>query len=164
MALFKRSGYWKDVSPTGMIADFKAVWKQAGGNRWRIAAISAACTFGVFYIMYNQEAEGPHPPPKVIYISTFPEHRTEAEIIASNIANQKRKEAVAKELAKRDEEVRNIYKTIGRMSGMDVDRIAREAEAEQAAEEAAKRADERPVPEGVTTVKQAEAEQNEAAQ
>ncbi|WP_333605585.1 hypothetical protein [Novosphingobium sp.] len=133
MALFKRSGYWKDVNPRGMIADFMEVWKQAGHNRWRFAALAGACTFGVFYLMSTQEAKGPHPPPKVIYISTLPAHRTDAEIMAENIANQKRKDAWEAEQAKREEDVRNIYKTIGRMSGMDVDKIAREGDADRAA-------------------------------
>ncbi|HKT85422.1 MAG TPA: hypothetical protein VJQ77_04975 [Novosphingobium sp.] len=164
MALFKRSGYWKDVSPAGMLADFKAVWKQAGHNRWRIAAVSAACTFSVFYLMFQQETKGPQPPLKVTYISTLPAHRTEAEIISSNVENQKRKEAVDRILAQRDEEVRDIYRTIGRASGMDVDRIARQAEAEQAAEEAARRKAERPIPKGVTSVQQAKAEQNDPSQ
>lgn len=133
MVLFKRSGYWKDVSPTGMIADFREVWKQAGHNRWRIAAISAACTFGVFYLMTTQEGEAPHLPPKVTYITTLPAHRSDAEILAENIRNQKQKEAWAAEQAKRDADVRELYKEIGRMSGMDVDKIAREAEADEAA-------------------------------
>ncbi|KPH62117.1 hypothetical protein ACLIMP_15750 [Novosphingobium aerophilum] len=133
MALFNRSGYWKHVSPTGMVADFRAVWKEAGQNRWRIAAVSAACTFSVFYLMSTQEARGPHPPPKVTYISVLPAHRTDAQIMASNVENQKRKEAWAAELARRDKDVREMYKTIGRMSGMDVDKIAHDAEVEEAA-------------------------------
>lgn len=150
--MFKRSGYWKDVNPTGMVADFRMVWSQAGRHRWRIAAVSAACTFAVFYLMFTQEGKGPHPPPKVTYISTLPAHRTDEQILAENIANQKGKEAWAAEQAKRDRDVRELYKTIGRMSGMDVDKIAREAEAEQAAE--AKREAERigkpRLPEGAT--------------
>ena len=137
MVFMKRSGYWKDVSPSGMIADFRLVWSQAGHNRWRIAALSAACTFGVFYLMSTQEGEAPHPPPKVIYISTLPAHRTDAEIMAENVANQKRKEAWETEQAKRDAEVRGIYRTIGKMSGMDVDKIERHAKAERAAKEKA---------------------------
>ncbi|WP_198046033.1 hypothetical protein [Novosphingobium aquimarinum] len=124
---------WRDVNPRGMIADFREVWNQAGRNRWRIFALSGACTFGVFYVMYQQEGRAPHLPPKVEYISVLPEHRTDAEIIASNIANQKRKEAMALEQARRDQDVRAIYKELGRWSGMDVDKIAREADAEEAA-------------------------------
>jgi len=131
--MFKRSGYWKDVNPTGMVADFREVWKQAGGNRWRIAAVSAACSFGLFCVMASQGGEAPHLPPKVTYISVLPEHRTDAEIMASNIENQRVKEAWARERARRDKEVRDIYKTVGRWSGMDVDKIAREADAEDAA-------------------------------
>ncbi|TCM18016.1 hypothetical protein EDF56_105365 [Novosphingobium sp. PhB165] len=155
MSLFKRSGYWKDVSPTGMLADFRAVWKEAGQNRWRIAAVSAACTFGVFYMMAMQEGKGPHPPPKVTWISVLPEHQTDAEILASNVANQKRKEAWAAEMAQRDKDVREMYKVIGRYSGMDVDKIAREAEADEAAQKAAeaKRIGTPRLPDGVSLPK-----------
>jgi hypothetical protein len=139
MSLFKRSGYWKDVSPTGMVGDFVTVWKQAGQHRWRIAAVSATCTFGVFYLMSTQEGRAPHPPPKVTYISVLKAHRTDAEINAENVANQAAKEAWAREQARRDKDVREMYKTIGRMSGMDVDKMAREADAEDAAREKAER-------------------------
>ena len=83
MSLFKRSGYWKDVQPTGLFADFAAVWKQAGGNRWRIAALAGACTFGVFFLMSNQGGRAPHPPPKVTYISSWEAGRSDAEIAAA---------------------------------------------------------------------------------
>ena len=124
---------WRDVNPRGMLADFRAVWKQAGHNRWRIFLLSGACTFGVFYVMFQQEGRAPHLPPKVEYISVLPEHRTDEEIMASNIENQKRKEAMAREKARRDEDVRAIYKQLGRWSGMDVEKIAREVDAEEAA-------------------------------
>lgn len=140
MSLFKRSGYWKDVSPTGMVADFREVWKQAGQNRWRFAALSAACTFGVFYLMSTQEAKGPHPPPKVTYISVLKAHRTDSEIAAENVENQKRKEAWEAEVARREKDVQDMYKAVGRASGMDVDKIAREAEVENAAREKAENA------------------------
>ena len=61
------------------------------------------------------------------------------EIIASNIAHQKRKEKLQAEQAERDEEVRDMYKALGRMIGMDADKIAREADAERAAREKAER-------------------------
>jgi hypothetical protein len=133
MSLFKRSGMWRDVRPTGMIADFREVWRQAGHNRWRFAIVAFACTFGVFYLMMQQEGSAPHLPPKVTYITVFAPNRTDAQIEASNVANQKRKEAFAKQQALRDEDVRNLYKELGRVSGMDVDKIAREADAENAA-------------------------------
>ena len=128
---------WRDVNPRGMIADFREVWRQAGHNRWRIFVFAGACTFGVFYVMFQQEGRAPHLPPKVDYISVLPAHRTDEEIMASNIENQKRKEAMASEKARRDEDVRAIYKQLGRWSGLDVEKIAREADTEEAAREQA---------------------------
>ena len=137
MGLIKRSGYLKDVSPTGMFADFAAVWKQAGSNRWRIAALSGACTFGVFYVMSNQGGRAPHPPPQVTYISSWKADRTDAEIQATNVRNQQIKEQLAAEQAVRDRKVKDIYRTLGEVSGMDVKKIEAEAAAERAAEEKA---------------------------
>ena len=108
--------------------------------RWRIAGLSAACTIAIFSVIWQEGAKGPPRPPKITYITAWPAHRTDAEIMASNIANQKRKEWLAAEQAKRDEEVRNMYKTLGRMSGMDVDAIEKKAKAEREAEERAKAA------------------------
>ncbi len=139
MPLFKRSGMWRDVSPTGMFADFATVWKQADGNRWRIAAVSAACTFTLFSALWQDEAIGPRAPPKVTYITAFEPNRSDAEIMASNIANQKLQDRLAAEQAERDEKVRQIYKTVGRFSGMDVEQIEQQAKAERAAAEQAQR-------------------------
>ena len=137
MALFKRSGYWQHVSPTGAIADFITVFKQAGERRWWIAAVSAASTFAVFSVMWQEGGKGPPRPPEITYIRTFAAGRSDAEIAAGNRANQQLQDRLAAEQAKRDEEVRNIYKTVGRMSGMDVDKIERKAKADEAAEQRA---------------------------
>jgi hypothetical protein len=137
MSLFKRSGYWQHVNPTGAIADFITVFKQAGNNRWRIAALAAACTFAVFSLIWREEAKGPPRPPKITFITTFAPGRSDAEIAASNRESQKFQNYLDAEQTKRDEEVRHIYKTIGRVSGMDVDAIEAKARAEQAAEKQA---------------------------
>jgi hypothetical protein len=137
MSLFKRNGYLQHVRPFGMIADFLEVWKQAGGNRWRIAALAAVCTSGVFYVMANQGGRAPHPPPEVTYITSWRADRTDVEIIESNIRNQKIKELMAAEQAQRDEQVKEIYRTLGKMSGMDTEKIEAQAAAERAAEEKA---------------------------
>jgi len=140
MALLRPSSFWREANPRGMIRDFVSVWREAGRNRWRIAAVSGACTFAVFSVMAQEEAHGPPPSPKIDYITAWPAHRSDKEIVASNIANQKRKERLAAEQAARDEEVREIYKTLGRLSGMDVDAIEKKAMAERAAEERARSA------------------------
>jgi len=136
MALIRRSTFWRQVSPRGAVLDFIEVYRQAGPNRWRIAALSAVATVATFSVMWNEGAAGPPRPPEITYITAWPAHRTDAEIIASNIANQKRKERLAAEQAKRDEATRQAYKTLGRLSGMDVDAIERRAMAEREAERA----------------------------
>ena len=147
MPLLRRNSMFRHaVSPRGMIADFVDVWRQAGKNRWGIGLAAAACTIAVFSVMWQEGGRGLPRPHQVTYITVWDPHRTEAEIIASNIANQKRKERLAAEQAKREEEVRNIYKAVGRASGMDVEEIERKAAAERAAEGAKARAALPPLP------------------
>lgn len=137
MALIRPSGFWRDVTPRGAIPDLITVFQQAGKNRWRIAVASAIVTVTIFSIMWQEGAQGPPVKPKVEYIRVWDPHRTDADIAASNLANQKRKEQLAAEQAKRDEDVRQMYKSLGRASGMDVDAIEAKAKAEQAAQAAA---------------------------
>jgi hypothetical protein len=134
MALFRPTSIWRQANPRGAIADFAEVYRQSGKNRWRIGAVSAACTFAIFSVMWQEEARGPPPGPRVTLITTFRPDRSDAEIVASNIENQQIKERLAAEQARRDEEVRQMYRTIGHMSGMDVDAIEKRASAERAAE------------------------------
>ncbi len=141
MALIRPSTFFRHVSsPRNMVEDFIEVVRQAGDNRWRIGVASAICTTALFSMMWKEEVRGQPRPPVVTYITVWDPHRTMAQIIASNIENQRRKERLAAEQAKRDEEVRQIYKDIGRASGMDVDAIEKKARADEAAEAAAKKA------------------------
>ena len=137
MALIRSRSFLRNVSsPRGMAADFMEVVRQAGDNKWRIGIAAAACTIAVFSVMWQEGGRGAPRPPEVTYITAWDPHRTEAEIIASNIANQRRKERLAAERAKRDEDVRQMYKALGRATGMDVDAIEKKAQAERAAEAA----------------------------
>ena len=130
--------YWRNIHPVGAIADFRTVFEQAGGNRWWFAGLAALTTLGIFSVMNQESWKKPRPKAEITYITSWRADRSDAEIIATNIANQKRKEARAAEQAKREEAVRNIYKKIGRASGMDVDAIERKAQADRAAEAASK--------------------------
>lgn len=73
----------------------------------------------------------PPPPPEVTYITTFAPGRTNAEIEASNLANQKVQDRLAAEQAKREEEAKNAYRTLGRAAGFDVDAMEREIAKEE---------------------------------
>lgn len=142
MALIRPSSFFRNVStPTTAIGDFITVFRNAGKNRWRVAVAAAIVTTAIFSVMWQEGGRGLPRPPQITYIRVWDPHRTEAEIIASNIANQKRKDIIAAELARREEARRNMYKTLGRMSGMDVDAIEKKAAAERAAEKAAEAAE-----------------------
>lgn len=141
MALIRSRSFLRNVSsPRGMVEDFMEVVRQAGNNRWRIAIASAACTIAVFSMMWHEGGRGKPRPPEITYITVWDPHRTEAEIIASNIENQKRKERLAAEQAKREEDVKQMYMALGRATGMDVDAIDKKAKAEKAAEAAHEKA------------------------
>ncbi len=130
--------YWRKLNPGGAIADFITVFRDAGRNRWRISVVAAATTFGIFSIMAQESWRIPPPKPELTYITTWHAGRSDAEIIASNIENQRIKEAKAALAKKSEEEIRQMYKTLGRYSGMDVDAIEAKARADEAAEKAAK--------------------------
>ena len=83
--------------------------------------------------MWNQGGQAPHPPPAVTYITSWEAGRSDEEIEASNITNQKIKDVLETEQTSRDEKTKDIYRILGRMSGMDVEKIEREAAQERAA-------------------------------
>jgi hypothetical protein len=144
---------FKHANPAGAVADFRAAFRQAGKKRWWLILLAGSITAFLFSSFLLQTWYGPPAKPEVTWITSFEPGRTDAEIVASNIENQKRKDAYAAELAKREEEVREIYRKLGRASGMDVDSVDAEAKAERAAA-AAKR--KREQAEALERVRQAE--------
>ncbi|MGN3974254.1 hypothetical protein [Tsuneonella sp. SYSU-LHT278] len=100
------------------------VFWQFGKERWRI----------------------PPPPPEVTYISTFEAGRTDAQIAASNRANQARQDRLRAEQARREEEAKDAYRALGRASGLDVDAMERRIAEQEAQERAARHADGRNTP------------------
>lgn len=128
--------FWKSANPTGAIADFIEVYRQAGSNRWRIGLLAACCTFGVFAIMASQNWTGKRPLPEVTYINSWPADRTPEETAAYIAENQKKKEADAAAQAAADAETQKFWMALGRASGMDVDAMKAKADADKAAEAA----------------------------
>lgn len=133
-----KSSFWRNANPVGALADFRAVWRQAGARRWPFVAAALACTLGVFYLIVQESWQGPLPKPKVTWINSWTADRSDAEIRREIIANQKVQDRLRQEQAARDEKVKAIYRTLGKVSGMDTAAIEREA-AEQAAREKAAR-------------------------
>ena len=131
--------FMRNISPVGALADFRAVWSH-NPHRWPVLAIAILITTGVLSVFIPKSERIPEEKPKITYISTFDEGRSEAEIRAANIENQKRMDELAAYEAKLEEERKDIYRSLGRMSGMDVEKMEREIKEQEAAEKAAEEA------------------------
>lgn len=124
-------------NPKAGATDFWHEFRKPNPLRWPILIASTAPLALIFYWVSSETVYKTPDRPKITYIETFEPDRSDAEIIASNRENQEIKdlrEAAEERLAARK---REIYKALGKGLGMDVDRIAAEADARRAAEEAA---------------------------
>jgi hypothetical protein len=132
--------FLRNVNPAGAIADFRTVFREAGGNRWRFAVLAAMVTIGIFSVMAGESWKKPRARPDIIYITSWRADRTEAETQAFIKENQRRKDEEARLIAEQQKIGQDMWKTLGKVSGMDVDKIAAKAEADRAKAEAETRA------------------------
>ena len=123
-------------NPVGGIQDFWSEFTRPNPYRWPILIASMLCTFGLLFWVTKERVIGPPARPEVTFISTFAEGRTDDEIVASNLANQRLQDQIREEQAVREEEVRDMYRTLGRASGLDVDAMEAEIAADRARQEA----------------------------
>ena len=127
-------------NPAPGLRDFWSEFTRPNPYRWPILALSAL-PFAVIVFWLSGETVYTEPErPQIDYITTFEPNRTDAQIAASNRANQELKELREADAAARAERKRDLYKALGAATGMDVETIERESERERAAEEAAEQA------------------------
>lgn len=105
--------------------------------RFTFLFLSFGLTFGLLYSFMQESVFVPPDKPKVVFISTFAEGRSDEEIRRTNLENQKRKEAREAELAELREKKVDAYKALGRATGLDVDAMEKEAAVNNAREAAA---------------------------
>jgi hypothetical protein len=120
--------YWqcmsflKDVSPTGAAYDLIAYLRQERQHNWLFWIAASLPPAIMVYTFQSDAAEKSRPPPpEVIYFESWPATRTREESIQAITARQAEKDAFA-------EKKRQSYEKLGRMMGMDVEEIKREAE------------------------------------
>lgn len=89
------------------------------------SCVPPALIVGAFYLDIRDKATPG--PPEIIYFESWPLTRTIEESRAANIENQKKIDA--QRAAEKE-----AYMALGRATGIDVDKINREVEADQAAE------------------------------
>lgn len=126
-------------SPKPAIDDFANEWRRPNPHRWTILGVAVAATFAILAVFLPESQRAVPQPPQVTYITTWSPDRTREEIIASNLANQARKDERAAERARREEARREAYRAIGRATFVDVDAMEAEIERDRAAEAAAGR-------------------------
>ena len=114
--------------------------------RLGILLLAAVVPALIFWQFGKERWRIPPPPPEVTYISTFEAGRTDAEIAASNRANQDRQDRRRAEQARREEEARDAYRALGRASGLDVEAMERRIAEQEAQQPAASQADGRDSP------------------
>ncbi|MBD3730662.1 MAG: hypothetical protein IE933_13260 [Sphingomonadales bacterium] len=129
--------YISHLNPGPGLADFWSEIRRPTPYRWPILIVSALITTTLLYAFTSDVWYAPPEKPRVIYISTFAPGRSDAEIEASNLANQKKQDELRAEQAKRDEERKEIYRALGRATGLDVDEMERQIAKDEAQEKAA---------------------------
>lgn len=134
----------RHFNPGPGLADFWHEFRKPTPYRWPILALSFLLTFALLYVVMSEKYYLPPERPEVTYISSFAPGRSDDEIIASNLENQKRKEQRQAELDALAERKKEMYRALARASGMDVEamerKIAEDRAREQAAIEARRRA------------------------
>lgn len=128
------------LNPGPGFADLWNELRRPHPHRWPILALSMLVTATLVWsfakdVWYVEPAK-----PKVIYITTFDENRTDAQIEASNLVNQKKQDAIRALEEKRAEYSKEMYRELGRATGLDVDAMERQIKQDQAREKAAKEA------------------------
>lgn len=115
--------YWRRISPRGALADFWQQWREPTPYRWHILGLSVAITFTMLALLIPESQRVPPQRAEVSFITTFAPDRTDAEIIASNLENQRRKEALEALAAERAERRKQAARALARASGFDPDEL-----------------------------------------
>ena len=129
--------FLRRLNPAPGLRDFWTEFSRPNPHRWPVLGVSIALTFTIFYVVTRERAVGLPSPPEVIYISTFEDGRSQEDIVASNIENQTRKEALAKREEERLEVRRELYRQLGKATGLDTDEMERKIREDEAREKAA---------------------------
>jgi len=128
--------FLKRLNPVPGLKDFWQEIRRPNPHRWPILGASMAITGTIFYAFTGDRTYITPASPEITYITSYAPDRSDEEIMASNLANQERQDALAARQQEREEFRRSIYRELGRATGIDVDTIEAEARAEEAQAEA----------------------------
>ena len=123
-------------NPKPGLLDFWTEFRKPNPYRWPILALSSIPFILIYMWLAGETFYRTPEKPRITYIQTLDENRSEAEIIASNEANQELKELREADEERRAQRKRDLYKALGAAAGMDVHSIEERADAERAKAEA----------------------------
>ena len=120
--------FWKDVSIIGGVKDLFAFIRESPREKVIPGILAALCTaFIMFLFVIDPKVNtDTYVPQEVLYVESWDEGRKDEDILKDRWDVQCRKDKV-------DEIRKERMKELGRLSGMDVEQIEREAEAARAA-------------------------------
>ena len=87
--------FWRRISPRRAVEDFAEEWRRPQPYRWRALGLAVAATFALMVILIPESQRAEPARPNVTYITSWRADRTDEEIIASNLENQRRQEDLA---------------------------------------------------------------------
>lgn len=122
-------------NPVTGIGDFWAEFKKPTPYRWPVLIVSALITGSLIYVFGQERYYVPPERPSVTYITSFEPGRTDAEIQQSNEENQRNQDAIRALEQRQIERRQELYRQLGRATGLDVDAMEAEIAAEEAREQ-----------------------------
>jgi len=127
-------------NPVPGVADFWNEFRKPNPYRIPILLLSMGPFALIFWWLSGETVYKDPDRPSITYITTFDPNRSDAEIIASNEANQEVKDLREEAFEDLEERKRELYKALGAAAGMDVEEIERRGREARASEEAERQA------------------------
>jgi flagellar biosynthesis/type III secretory pathway M-ring protein FliF/YscJ len=93
--------------PSVAFADLRAFMRQRSREQRIGAALSILVTLIIVIVFFVDSKINTAPPPYIVYVESWPENRTEAEIVADQKRDQAEAEAFRKERQKQFQELEN---------------------------------------------------------
>ena len=127
-------------NPVPGVADFWTEFRKPNPFRVPILLLSMGPFALIFWWLSGETVYKDPDRPSITYITSFDPTRSDAEIIASNEANQEVKDLREEAFEDMEERKRELYKALGAAAGMDVEEIERRGREARAREEAERQA------------------------
>ena len=130
--------------PRGGITDFWQEFRKPTPYRWPALAVSMLITGSLIWLFTHETIYNEPERPEVTYITSLAPGRSDAEIAARNAENQRVQDALERLDEQAVEDRKDLYRSLGRATGLDVDAMEAEIRAQEAAERARAQAEQRP--------------------